>query len=174
MKVFVISEQGAVEAVHDGAAGASNGTTIKTLQDLAKAAEQWPASRLVEVWNELPGVQPVRKFTDRKTAVTRIWKVLQSLEPTAAAPAPHTPTTTAAREDGPNADDKAPRARKTARVLDLLRTTEGATLDDIMSATGWQAHTVRGFISRTVTKRMGLKVESAKRADGKRVYSVVG
>jgi hypothetical protein len=41
-----------------------------------------------------------------------------------------------------------------------------------MSATGWQAHSVRGFISGVLGKRMGLTVESAKCEDGKRTYSV--
>jgi hypothetical protein len=174
MKTFVIDEQGAVEAVHDGTAESSSGTTVKTQQELAKAAEHWPASRLVEMWNQLPGVQPIRKFMDRKTAVTRIWKVLESLEPPAAPRVPDTPPTTANGPDGPSPDDKAPRANKTATVLDLLRRSEGATLDDIMAATRWQPHSVRGFISGTIAKRMGLKVESVKRADGKRVYSVIG
>ena len=41
-----------------------------------------------------------------------------------------------------------------------------------MVATGWQAHSVRGFISGVLSKRMGLTVESVKRQDGKRAYSV--
>jgi hypothetical protein len=65
-----------------------------------------------------------------------------------------------------------PKANKTATVLGLLRREGGATLDDIMSATGWQAHSVRGFISGVLGRRMGLTVESTKREDGKRTYSV--
>ena len=42
--------------------------------DLATIAASWPTTRLVEIWNQLPGVTPVRKFTDRKTAVSRIWE----------------------------------------------------------------------------------------------------
>jgi hypothetical protein len=41
-----------------------------------------------------------------------------------------------------------------------------------MQATSWQAHSVRGFISGTLRKKMGLAVTSTKRADGARVYSV--
>jgi hypothetical protein len=47
----------------------------------------------------------------------------------------------------------------------------GATLDQIMKATGWQAHTVRGFISILGSKH-GLKIESSKREDGARVYAL--
>jgi hypothetical protein len=45
----------------------------------AKLAADWPTTRLVEIWNSLPGVNPVAKFKDRATAVSRIWKVIQTL-----------------------------------------------------------------------------------------------
>jgi hypothetical protein len=61
---------------------------------------------------------------------------------------------------------------KTATILELLHRAKGATLADIMEATSWQAHSVRGFISGTLGKRMGLTVNSAKREDGTRVYSI--
>jgi hypothetical protein len=46
---------------------------------LAKLAADWPAARLVEIWNSLPGETQVRKFKDRATAASRIWKAIQSL-----------------------------------------------------------------------------------------------
>ena len=46
---------------------------------LAKLAADWPAARLVEIWNSLPGAMPVKKFKDRATATSRIWKAIQSL-----------------------------------------------------------------------------------------------
>ena len=61
---------------------------------------------------------------------------------------------------------------KTAKVLDLLKRPDGATLKEIMKATGWQPHSVRGFISGTLGKKMGLVVVSAKGEDGERVYSL--
>ena len=41
-----------------------------------------------------------------------------------------------------------------------------------MKATDWQAHSVRGFLSGTIGKKMGLKLESIKREDGERVYNL--
>src|SRR5438445_4993639 len=46
-------------------------------QELAGLAEKWPATRLVEIWNSLPGIEPVERFTSQQAAVTRIWKAIQ-------------------------------------------------------------------------------------------------
>ena len=61
---------------------------------------------------------------------------------------------------------------KAAAVLAMLRRPEGATLQQIMRTTGWQAHSVRGFISGTVGKKMGLRVESAKSEEEERNYAI--
>jgi hypothetical protein len=61
---------------------------------------------------------------------------------------------------------------KTANVLDLLKRPEGVTAKELMKATGWQPHSVRGFLSGTVGKKMGLTVTSIKGEDGERTYSV--
>ena len=63
---------------------------------------------------------------------------------------------------------------KTAQILELLKRPGGATLKGIMAKTGWQAHSVRGFISGTLGKKMGLAVESAKGENGERTYSLKG
>jgi hypothetical protein len=61
---------------------------------------------------------------------------------------------------------------KAAKILDLLKRPEGATLAAIMKATAWQAHSVRGFISGTLGKKMGLTIASTKGGDGARSYSI--
>jgi hypothetical protein len=63
---------------------------------------------------------------------------------------------------------------KAAKVVDLLKRPDGATLKELMKATGWQAHSVRGFISGTLGKKMGLTVKSTKGEDGQRSYSIKG
>ena len=61
---------------------------------------------------------------------------------------------------------------KTAKILDLLKRPGGATSKELMKATGWLPHSVRGFLSGTVRKKMGLTVTSTKGQDGERTYSV--
>ena len=51
--------------------------------------------------------------------------------------------------------------------------TGGASLDQLRKATGWQAHSVRGFLSGTLKKKMGLRVASSKVKDGQRTYRIV-
>jgi hypothetical protein len=63
---------------------------------------------------------------------------------------------------------------KKEKVLALLRRSQGATLTELMKATGWQSHSVRGFLSGALRKKMKLKVKSSKRDNGERVYSVRG
>jgi len=55
-------------------------------------------------------------------------------------------------------------------ILDLLNRKDGATMREIAKATGWQNHSIRGFISGTIAKKMGLTVESVKNDAGERVY----
>jgi hypothetical protein len=150
-------------------------------KELAKLSAAWPLARFAEVWNEFAGVvpfddlKPVKKFTDRKTAVARIWRAIQALTPEPPRPAAPTAPKPAKATKQATAPDATPTARegsKKAIVLDLLRRPEGVTLAEIQSATGWQAHSVRGFISGAITKKMGLSVASAKREDGCRVYRV--
>ena len=70
------------------------------------------------------------------------------------------------------AGEGARQGSKTAAVLDLLKRSGGASLKEIMKATDWQPHSVRGFISGTLGKKMGLKVESTKAESGERIYSI--
>jgi hypothetical protein len=142
-------------------------------QELAALAEKWPTARLVGIWNGLPGVEPVERFTSRGVAVARIWKAIQSPGPVGAAPAPSAATKKpAARKKAPlAASTRAAGQTKTARVIALLERPQGATLKAIMKATDWQTHSVRGFISGHLKKKLGLKVRSSVR-EGERVYSI--
>ena len=136
-------------------------STFASEQQLHQLAKEWPMKRLVAIWNRLPGVQAVARFTDRKTAITRMWRAIQFTT--------EADRTTARRR--PSKAQHQPVFRegsKAAQVFTLLCRPEGATLDEIRSQTGWQAHTVRGFISRSLSKQ-SRKVRSFER-DGERVY----
>ena len=59
---------------------------------------------------------------------------------------------------------------KRARVLKQLERSRGATIKDLMRATGWQAHSVRGFLSGTVRKKLGLPLQSERTDKGRRYW----
>jgi DNA replication initiation complex subunit (GINS family) len=90
----------------------------------------------------------------------------------AAAPKKEAKATKKAAEPGLPKKTVAPRAEnKGAKIIEMIGRAKGATLAEIMQATDWQAHNVRGFISGTIGKKMALTVESTKR-DNERVYSI--
>jgi hypothetical protein len=174
------------------AAKINNAEFFGSSQELAKLAASWPANRPVEVWNSFAGVapftelKPVKKFTNRKVAVTRIWEAVQALlanvrkQTAQAAPAkgkrnkdaPKGKRRHAARRATKGAAPAAREGSKKAEVIDSMRRSQGATLAEIMELTGWQAHTVRGFVSGTLIKKLGLKVESFRSKEKERTYRI--
>jgi hypothetical protein len=62
---------------------------------------------------------------------------------------------------------------KQSRVIAMLRSSSGSTIAAMMKVTGWQPHSVRGFLAGVVRKRLKLKLGS-KKVDGNRVYRVTG
>jgi hypothetical protein len=77
--------------------------------------------------------------------------------------------TTKARKAAPT---PAKATTKQDQVLALLRRQDGASIDEIVAATDWQPHSVRGFLSGAVKKRLGIDVISEKGEDGVRRYHV--
>jgi hypothetical protein len=174
------------------AAKINNAEFFGTSQELAKLAASWPSNRPVEIWNSFAGVapftkfKPVKKFTNRKVAVTRIWDAVQALSANVRKPAAHVAPSKGTPKKGAQKDtrrhtprvaakDTLPVARegsKKAEVIELMRRSQGATLAEIMEHTGWQKHTVRGFVSGTLIKKLGLKVESFRSSEKERTYRV--
>ncbi len=113
-------------------------------------------AQLVAIWNALPGTDRISRFKDRKSAVRRLWTVFQELPLSSeAAPA----------SAGPRAGSKQ------AKVIDLLKRPEGATVAAVMKATGWLPHTVRGMFAGALKKKHGLTLVSAREQRG-RVYRI--
>ena len=189
MTTFTIDTDNNITAHAAAPAAQDNVVAFATEKEFIKATAEWPIARFTEVWNAFAGVppfgdlKPVKKFENRAKATARIWAAIQKLE---AAPAPQAapkPTRkakatkaakTAADAPTPAPDASTPRVprefSKQAIVRDMLIRTGGATLQEIMAETGWQKHTVRGFIS-TLAKKTGIAITSTRReSDQARVY----
>jgi len=175
VQAFTIDEDNNITVFASSKEAANGGGGIEIFtsdEELARLASNWPGTRLIEIWNSLPGVEPVRRFTSKPVAVTRIWKAIQHLKPASSANGPRVASNKSGAKKKANRAAAQPNG-KAAQLIALLREPQGATLKSIMRAMGWQAHSVRGFISRQLGKKMGLRVRSFKR-DGERVYSVKG
>jgi hypothetical protein len=81
------------------------------------------------------------------------------------------PAKKTARSKKPAGKSKVDRANKKAEVITLMKRAKGVTLAEIMAATEWQAHTVRGFVSILGSKG-GQQIESSKNAAGERTYKI--
>ena len=83
-----------------------------------------------------------------------------------------------APQDAPAETDPAPKARtpragtKQAKLIEMLRAEGGATIDEIVAETGWQAHTVRGAMSGALKKKLGLTITSEKIEGRVRAYRI--
>lgn len=78
----------------------------------------------------------------------------------------------ASESDPPPTSAPAKKPTKIDALLVLLRQPEGARIEELIAATGWQAHSVRGAMSGAIKKGLGLAVSSEK-IDGARVYRIV-
>lgn len=142
--------------------------------------------RLVEIWNSLTGVTPVKKFTSGAVAARRIFAELEKLAPVAGSTAEpegspsapkRSPQATTAAEPGAARKTTGKRAKKTEPetkagskkeiLLGLVSRKNGASLEELRVALGWQKHSVRGFIA---TLGKTVNIESFKSDSGVRTY----
>jgi hypothetical protein len=185
MSIFTIDSENNITAHVGLPVGAGESELFSSAKELAKVTAEWPASRLIDTWNSFAGVapfdelKPVKKFTSRKAAVTRIWQAIARLSSDGTQPVEPVAT---AKGKGKKSPAKAPRraraqkspeagGNKKAEVIAMMKRAKGATLAEIMATTGWQAHTVRGFVSILGSKG-GEKIESSKNAAGERTYKI--
>ena len=130
----------------------SNTEATETAQ--APEAEQPKATKKAPAGKRGAHVAPAKGKATKKTTPAK--------KATSAKKAPKGAKKAAGARDG----------SKASAILDLLKRKDGTTLKELMKETGWQAHSVRGFLSGTVGKKMGLAVTSTKGEDGERTYSV--
>ena len=152
MRIYIIGNDG-ITLCREAPATVSEGElAVASKEELHTAPLS--GKRLLAFWNALPGVEKRRRVGDREALIDQLWLAIEAL------PDPE-----------PEPDTK--RRSKQDEVIAMLRRPEGATVDEVASATGWQRHTVRGVFSGTLKKKLGLTIASAKEERG-RVYRING
>jgi hypothetical protein len=122
MATFTIDAENNIAAHTAVPDNLENLQAFATEKELAKLAAEWPASRLVAIWNSFAGVapftelKPVKKFTDRKAAVARIWAAIQRLTPEVAPQACDVAPAKEATEKAPTEPAKRARAQQRAKA----------------------------------------------------------
>src|SRR5208283_1998002 len=156
MRLFAIDNDNTITAFPAAEQIPEGQEHFATEKELAKLAANWPADRLVQVWNSFAGVagfgadlKPVKKFTDRKSAIARIWKAIQKLDgaPTEARTTEAAVTPAKAPKAAKAAPAKASKTTKNAAkadvprefskkaiVIDMLKAKGGATMAEIQKA----------------------------------------
>lgn len=148
MRVYIIHADKVAVSREAPLQPGENEIIVTSVEELRAA--RLSSKRLLALWNGLPGVDRLSKIGNRDALVERLWSALEDLP-----------------------DPQPPRASKQAEVIALLRRPEGATVDEVRAATGWQPHTVRGVFSGALKKKLGLAVIAAKEERG-RVYRIAG
>jgi Protein of unknown function (DUF3489) len=178
MKSFCIDANEQIQVEHTAGSRLKKGARHFTSeQEWTRIAGDLPMARLIAIWNRLPGVSPVARFNSRAKALKRIWKVIAGLEPNAGVPAAesdHAVNSRTMNEQSLRAPRGSKRDSKKAQMTALLKREQGVSIDQLVQITGWQKHSVRGFLSGTMRKKLGMKIVSAKNERGARVYRIAG
>jgi Protein of unknown function (DUF3489) len=146
MRVYIIDSNGLTVSREAPVEPGENEIAVASLDELRAA--RLVGKRLLALWNGLPGVDQLGRVGNREALVDRLWSALEALP-----------------------DPQPARASKQAEVIALLRRPEGATIDEVRAATGWQPHTVRGVFSGALKKKLGLAIVATKEDRG-RVYRI--
>jgi hypothetical protein len=150
MRIYIIGNDG-ITLCRAVPAAVNEGEIVVASNDELHTAPL-SGKRLLALWNALPSVEKRKKVGDRDALIDQLWSAIEALP-------------------DPEPEAEAKRPSKQAAVIALLRRREGATVDEVASATGWQRHTVRGVFSGTLKKKLGLRIASAKEERG-RVYRI--
>jgi hypothetical protein len=146
MRIYIITSEGVTVSCETPVQPGDNEVAVTSLDELRAA--QLGSKQLLAVWNGLPDCEKHTRIGKREVFVERLWTALEALP-----------------------DPRPARATKQAAVIAMLRRPEGATVDEIRAATGWQPHTVRGLFSGALKKKLGLSLHTASEERG-RVYRI--
>ena len=150
MRIYIISNDGITLCRERPGAVNEGEIVVESTEELHAA--RLSGKRLLALWNALPDVEKRKKIGDRDALVDQLWSAVEALP-------------------DPDQQSETKPASKQDAVIAMLRRPEGATVDEVASATGWQRHTVRGVFSGTLKKKLGLTLASAQEERG-RVYRI--
>jgi hypothetical protein len=150
MRIYIIGNDG-ITLCREAPATVNEGEILVTSKEELHAA-RLSGNRLLALRNALPDAEKRRKVGDREVLIDQLWSAIEALP-----------------DPDRQSDAKGP--SKQAVVIAMLQRPEGATIEEVASAMGWQRHTVRGLFSGTLKKKLGLALASAKEERG-RVYRV--
>src|SRR5947207_3500890 len=152
MRIYIIANDGITLSRATPAAMTEGEIAVTSKEELH--ASPLSGKRLLALWNALPGVERRRKLGDRAALIDQLWTAIEALPE-------------------PEPEPEVKQSSKQGAVIAMLRRPEGATVDEIASAMGWQRHTVRGLFSGALKKKLGLTLASAQEERG-RVYRIPG
>lgn len=141
----------------------ADGLAISSLKELG--ASRLKVTELTDLTVAAGGTPLRGKQRTRDACLRALWTALKKLPLQDAAPS-------AKKAPPDRKPEKGAQPSKAKAVIGMLSGSTGTTIADLVAATGWQAHSVRGFLSGTVRKRMGHELVSEKGADGERRYRI--
>ena len=150
MRIYIIGNDG-ITLCREPPPAVNEGEIVVASKEELHAA-RLSGKRLLALWNALPDVEKRQKVGDREALIDQLWSAIEAL------PDPDQPS------------DTKPPSKQDAEIA-MLQRPEGATVDEVASAMGWQRHTVRGFFSGTLKKKLRLTLASATEERG-RVYRI--
>src|SRR5437588_12316274 len=151
MRIYIIDNDGITLSREAPATMTDGEVAVASKEELHAAPLS--GKRLLVLWNALPGVEKRRKLGDRAALIDQLWAAIEALP-------------------DPDQLSDAKRPSKQDAVIAMLQRPEGATVDEVASAMGWQRHTVRGLFSGTLKKKLGLTLASAQEEERGRVYRI--
>ena len=146
MRCYVITASNVTVCTREPRTLAAGAIVIRSTKDLDQ--KRFPVPLLIAIWNKFPGVAPVKRFRSRPIAIKKLWAAFERL-----------PITTGRTKS------------KQAKLIALLQRPDGATMDDLVSASGWEQHSIRGLMSRVMRKKLRLPLSLVKQGD-RRFYRI--